>query len=88
LEFDVRWKDFEDCTWEPAKSFEKGGVKILEEFLKAGLDSELEQYGESRRFAVRMDTEVDWEQYEVLDIIEYEETLQVLKICLRFLIGL
>jgi hypothetical protein len=49
LEFELKWKGLEDCTWEPIESFEKGGMEALEEFIETELEKgtvkEPEDYG-------------------------------------------
>jgi hypothetical protein len=47
LEYEVKWEDDEELSWEPEESFGKGGKEILEEFKKrdAQLQAELAMDG-------------------------------------------
>jgi hypothetical protein len=70
LEFEAKWKRFEDCTSEPAESFERDREKLLEEFINNNLEQERVQSEKNRRFAIVMDEEVDKEQYIILEDID------------------
>lgn len=57
-EFEVKWRGFEDCTWEPAEVFSGGGEQILKEFqTKAKNDSK-------RDLKVLIEDVVDSSEYE------------------------
>lgn len=42
IEFEVKWKGFKDCTWEPLESFEGGGMEAIRNYLNKNEDAFLE----------------------------------------------
>jgi hypothetical protein len=59
LEFEIKWKGFENCTKKPGKLFERGGVRILDDFLETKLVDKRDGLNKNKDFEIRKDKEVD-----------------------------
>ena len=64
-EFEVKWKGFSECTWEPVDSFIGGGEDILKEFRQ---NLEKEDSKPKRNLKVLIEDVIDSSEYEKFDI--------------------
>jgi hypothetical protein len=77
LEYEVKWEDDEELSWEPEESFGRGGKEILEEFKKrdAQLQAELAMEGgkAEEQAKVRRSARLRRKQAHVMEIADGTE---------------